>query len=105
MPHTPEENDKDDSFEVPPGEGQTNGKQKNRRQNESPTEAFEKRAVAVGPNHAWQVMAGRAKRRDEEINCLGAPPCLGHSKHGQQKKRRAYVEDEVTPAAQDPQIP
>src|ERR1700736_354550 len=50
------------------------------------------------------MMAGCAKRSDRKIDVLGAPTSLGQSEKRQKKQRRADVENEVTPAAQDPQI-
>src|SRR6266478_3735391 len=73
MPNAPEENDQQDSFEVPPEESRANYKKKQRGKNKTPFKAFEQCAIAIGPDHPRQVMSHGAKCSDKQIDVLRAP--------------------------------
>src|SRR5207253_10547909 len=98
-------NDKNDGLQVPPGEGDANREQKNRRQDETPPEALEQSAIPISADHPRQMMPGSAERCDKKVNVLRPPPGLRQSEKRQDKNRRADVQNQVTPAAQDPQVP
>ena len=74
----------------------------NRSENETPAEAFEKRTIAIGTNHSRHVVAHRAKGSDENVNVLRAPARLRESEEWENQERRADVEKEVAPTAQNP---
>src|SRR4029450_2182967 len=105
VPDAPEENYQQNSFQVPPEEGGTNGEKKQGREDKAPLEAFEQSTIAIGPDHPWQVMPHCAKRRDEKINVLRPPPRLGQGKNRHQQKRGGDVQDEVAPGIEYPQLP
>src|SRR5437016_14661071 len=104
MPDTPEENDQQNSFEVPPKERDTSDEQKQRRQDEAPLETVEQHAIAVSADHTGQVMTHCAERRDKEINVLRTPFRLGQRKGRNQQQRRSNVQNQVAPRVQYPQL-
>ena len=85
MPNAPEENDQQNSFQVPPEEGCTHCEKKQRRENKAPFEALEESAVAVGTDHPGQVVPHCAECSDKEINVLGTPARLGERKRRHQQ--------------------
>src|SRR6184192_2509473 len=102
MPNAPEENDQQDSFEVPPEESRANYKKKQRGKNKTPFKAFEQCAIAIGPDHPRQVMSHGAKCSDKQIDVLRAPARLGQRKDRHQQQRRADVENQVPPRIEYP---
>ena len=78
--------------------------EKNRRENKAPPESFEKRAISVGANHSRHVMAHRAEGGDKKVNVLCAPARLREREQRQNQQRRADVENQVAPTAQNPWI-
>src|SRR5437867_9052951 len=101
MPNAPEENDQQNSLQVPPEEGRADREKKQRRENETPFEAFKQCAVAIRADHPWQVMSHCAECSDKEINVLGTPARLGQRKHRHQQQRGADVENKVAPRIQN----
>src|SRR5262249_34830575 len=76
VPHAPDKRHKHDSFQIPHGKSSADNDQKDRRTNETPSEALKKRAIAVGSNHPRQMMSHCAERCYEEIDILRAPDAL-----------------------------
>src|SRR6266496_1073867 len=91
VPDAPEENDQQNSLEVPPKEGRTDREEKQRRENKAPFKPLEQSPIAIGADHPRQVMSHCAERRDKEVNVLRAPARLGQGESWQQQKRRADV--------------
>ena len=98
MPDAPEENDQQDSFQVPPEKGRADCEKKKRRENKTPFETFEQCAVAIRANHSRQVMSHCAECSDEQIDFLRAPARLGQGKGRNEQQRRADIENQVAPA-------
>jgi len=73
VPDAPEENDQQDSLQVPPEESDTRYEQKKRRENEAPFKAFEQSPITIGAYHARQVMPHRTESRDKEKDVLRTP--------------------------------
>src|SRR4029077_16446774 len=97
VPDAPEENDEQNSFQVPPKKGRTDREKEERRENKAPFEALEQSAIAIGTDHPRQVMSHCSKRRDKEINILRTPARLGQRESRQQQQRSADVQNQVTP--------
>src|SRR6266496_5677396 len=81
MPNTPEENDQQNSLQVPPEEGRAYREKKQRRENETPFEAFKQCAVAIRADHPRQMMSHCAECSDKEIDVLRTPARLGQRKY------------------------
>ena len=99
VPDAPEENDKDNSLQVPPGKRKTDSQQENWRKNESPAKPLKQRAIAISPNHSRQVVAGGAERGHENVDVLRAPTHLRESEHRNQQQRRSDIKNQVAPTA------
>src|SRR5262245_53332329 len=102
VPHAPEENHQQNSFEVPPEKSHAHREQKQRRENEAPLKALEQRPIAVRAYHARQVMTHGTEGSDKEINVLWTPPRLGKRECGYQEKRCANVQEQVPPGTEYP---
>jgi hypothetical protein len=84
MPDAPEENNENDSFQVPPGKSNADCDQKDRRENKTPTKPFEERTVTVGPDHSREMVPCGAEGGHEKVNVLRAPARLCQSEHRHQ---------------------
>src|SRR5204862_6943842 len=73
VPNAPEENDQQNSLQIPPKECGTDGEKKQRRENKAPFEPLEQSAIPIGADHPRQVMSHCAKCRDKERNILRTP--------------------------------
>jgi hypothetical protein len=102
MPNTPEENDQQNSLQIPPKESDTSYEQKQRRENEAPPETLEQSAITVRAYHARQVMTHGTEGSYKEIYVVRTPPRLGQRERGYQQQRGADVQDQVPPGTEYP---
>src|SRR5438045_9531716 len=102
MPDAPEENDENDSFQVPPVKSDANRDQKNRGKNEAPAKPFEESAIAVGADHSREMVTHCAKCGHEKVNVLRPPAYLRQQEHRHQKQWRSAVENPVAASVEHP---
>ena len=99
MPDAPQKNDHHYRIrlDVPQIKADADREEKNRRNNETPSETLEQCAIAVGANHSRQMMAERAEGRDENVNLLCAPACLRDCEQWNDQERRPDIKNQVAP--------
>jgi hypothetical protein len=60
-------------------------------------------AIAVGADHAWQVMPHGAERADKKEDVLRAPSGLGCSENGDEQYGRSNEKKKVAPSVENPE--
>jgi hypothetical protein len=102
VPRGPQESGQHDSAQAADRETHAHGYQENRSDDQARAEALEERAIAVGAQHARQVMAQGPEGAEVEDQLLHVGPAGGEQDQGQQEQRHAQDQAQIEPRTSDP---